>query len=101
MREKTSAEVLGVHFRYVKACAQSLNLSDFEVTVGYIPYLTSYTPKEWYTSINTMIEKKVKANLIKDLCIINLIEVDFNFNNKVIERALIYCIEINKLLSLE
>jgi hypothetical protein len=45
-----------------------------------------------------MIEKKGKGNRVGDLRIINLMEVDFNFNNKVIAKELLHCIEHNKLL---
>jgi hypothetical protein len=33
-----------------------------------------------------MIKKKGKKNLVLDLCIINLMEADFNFNNKILAR---------------
>ena len=48
-----------------------------------------------------MIEKRGKGNLVSNLRTINLMEVDFNFNNKVISRALMYCAEKNHLIPME
>ena len=45
-----------------------------------------------------MIEKKGKGNQVEDLRTINLIEVDFNFNNKVMAEELLACIEKNNLI---
>ena len=45
-----------------------------------------------------MIEKKGKSNWVGDLRTINLMEVDFNFNNKVIAKELLVCIEKNNLI---
>ena len=48
-----------------------------------------------------MIEKKGKGNLVKDLKIINLMEADFNFNNKVIARLTMIFTKENGLLPAE
>ena len=69
--------------------------------MSYIPFCTSYSPQDWKISINTIIKKKGKGNLVKDLRTINLIEADFNFNNKVIARIVMECAEENKLISPE
>ena len=51
--------------------------------------------------VNAIIEKKNKDNLIRDLRIINLIEANFHFNNKVMARLTINCAEYNKILLAE
>ena len=48
-----------------------------------------------------MIGKKVKGNLTKDLRKINLMEDDFNFNDKTLARATLKYAEKNNLLFLE
>jgi len=48
-----------------------------------------------------MIEKNGKGNHVYDLRIINLIEADFNFNNKTIAKDILLCTERNKLLPKE
>jgi hypothetical protein len=63
-----------------------------------MPYITRYSPQDWRTVINTIIEKKGKGNKVGNLRTINLIEADFNFNNKIIIREILFCIERNKLL---
>ena len=45
-----------------------------------------------------MIEKKGKGNQVGDLRTINLIKVNFNFNNKVMAKELLNCVEKNNLL---
>ena len=45
-----------------------------------------------------MIEKKGKGNRVEDLCTIDLLEVDYNFNNKILAKMIIECIEYNKLI---
>ena len=48
-----------------------------------------------------IIEKEGKDNRVSNLRIINLIEADFNFNNKVIVKVVVKCIESNKLIPKE
>jgi hypothetical protein len=48
-----------------------------------------------------MIVKKRKKNKVRDLRTINLIEVNFNYNNKVLAWKLLRCIEENGLLPKE
>ena len=48
-----------------------------------------------------MIEKKGKGNRVGDLRIINLMEADFNFNNKMIAKDILYYTKKNNLLPKE
>ena len=48
-----------------------------------------------------MIKKKGKGNLVQNLRTINLMETDFNFNNKVMGKTTIECAEKNNLLPKE
>ena len=52
-------------------------------------------------TVNAIIEKKGKGNLVQNLCTINLMEADFNFNNKVIARSIMKYAEENNLLPAE
>lgn len=61
----------------------------------HIPYATGYSLDEWKTSLNNMIEKKNKGNLVSDLRTINLMEADFNFNNHVMGKQVNRCAEAN------
>ena len=82
----------------MKLHAMDCNLSDFKATICYILFTTGYTLNNWKSIINTMIEKKSKGNKVKDIRIINLLEVDFNFNNKILARITIDYVESNQLL---
>ena len=84
MKEKISSSISSIHFGYLKAYALDQELASFKTAICNIPYLTGYSPKDWCKVINIMIEKKGKRNLVQDLQTINLIEVEFNFNNKIL-----------------
>ena len=101
MKEFTSSGISKIHFGHMKACADSQLLSDFEATVCHIPYVTGYSPVEWQTSINNMIEKKGKGNLVEHLRTINLMEADFNFANKVLGKDAAACAEQNNIFPKE
>ena len=89
MKEHTSARILGIYFGYLKVCALEDELVDFEATICYIPYATDYSPQEWRQGINAIIEKKGKGNWVQNLRMINLIEADFNYSNKVIAKEIL------------
>ena len=82
MKEQTSAGLLGIHFGYIKVCAQKKLLANFEATIYHIPYSIGYSPEDQQIAMNTMIKKKGKGNQVGNLRTINLIEANFNFNNK-------------------
>ena len=101
INENISSGLSGIHFGHMKACAMDDFLSDFEATVCHIPYATGYSPSDWKTSINTMIPKKGKKPEVENLRTINLMEAEFNFNNKKMGRDVGACAERNKLLPKE
>ena len=41
--------------------------------------------------------KKGKVDKVQDLCTINLVEADFNFNKKLLAKDAIRCAKVNKL----
>ena len=98
MKEATSARTSGIYFGYIKACAFSILLSNFKVIVYHIPYCTGYSLDNWKIAVNTMKEKKGKNNRIGNLRAINLIEADFNFNNKTMAKEILLCAKRNRLL---
>ena len=77
------------------------SLANFKATICHIPYATEYSPHEWQVSINTMIKKKGKECMVPNLQTINLMEVDFNFNNKIMARDMLRYAEENKLFTKE
>ena len=101
INEHISSGLSGIHFGHMKACGRDDTLANFEATMCHIPFATGYSPDEWKTSINCMIEKKGKGVEVENLRTINLMESDFNFNNKVMGRTVSDCAERNKLLPKE
>jgi len=47
IKELIFSGIAGVYFGHIKAYENSLILAKFEATVGYIPYSSGYSPKEW------------------------------------------------------
>ena len=92
------ARVSGVNFGYMRVYTQSDTISEFEAAIAHISFRTRYSPKDWKVAINTMIEKKEKGNLVKDLYTINLMEVDFNFNNKILAHLVMKFVEETHLI---
>ena len=101
MKEATVSVISGIHFGHLKAIAKSEPLLNFEAIVCHIPYRTDYSLTDWKVAINTIIEKKGKGNQVGNLRTINLIEVNFNFNSKIMAREILRCRERNGLLSKE
>ena len=101
INENISSGISGIHFGHMKACAKDNDLAAFEATMCHIPYATGYSPEEWKTSVNCMIEKKGKGVEVTNLRTINLMEPDFNFNNKTMGRTVGKCAEKNQLFPKE
>ena len=101
INEHISSGITGIHYGHMKACAKDDYLSDFEATICHIPYATGYSPTDWKTSVNSMIPKKGKKPEVENLRTINLMEVEFNFDNKIMGRETAKCAEKNKLLPKE
>ena len=51
----------------MKAYALSFTLAEFKATMSHILFCTGYAPNDWKNTINTIIEKKGKGNLVSNL----------------------------------
>ena len=69
--------------------------------MAHILFYTGYSLQDWKVAVNSMITKKGKENLVKDLHTINLMEEDFNFNNKILARLTMNYAEKNRLIPKE
>ena len=95
-KERTSAGISGIHFGHMKACAEDDTLAAFEATMCHIPYTTGYSPSGWKKSVSVMLLKKGKGHHVDDLRTIQLMEAEFNANNKKIGRDVMRCAELNE-----
>ena len=93
MKERTSTGISGMHFGHLKVYSLDQNLVEFEALIAYILHTIGYSLLEWKKVINTIIQKKAKGNRVQDLQTINLIEADFNYNNKLLTKEIIKYIE--------
>lgn len=85
----------------MKACSQDKELADFEAAMSHIPYTTGYSPHQWRQSTSVMLLKKGKGDFVDDLRTIQLMECDFNGNNKKLGKEVMQCAEANNLLPKE
>ena len=46
IKERTLSGLLGMYFSYVKVCTKLNHLSEFKVTIEYIPFTTRYSPSD-------------------------------------------------------
>ena len=101
MNERTSAGISGLHFGHLKTCAMDSRLATFEASLANIPYSTSHTLDTWNKGISIMLHKKANEDLVTKLRTITLLEVEFNFNNKVLGKATMQHAEDNQLIAKE
>ena len=101
MKENTSAGISGLHFGHMKTCAMDKTLCDFEAALCHIPFTTSYSPDKWRTNVSVMIKKKEGIERVDKLRTIALLEVDFNFNNKLLGKTTLMHAEQNDLIAKE
>ena len=90
VREFTSAGPSGIRFSHFKASLTCDYIADFEAAMTNIPYATGLAPTRWKSGINVMIEKKKGDFRVNKLRTILLFEADFNQNNKLLGRDMMY-----------
>jgi hypothetical protein len=101
MKEKTSAGISGIHFGHMKACSTDVELSNFEATIGHIPYSTGFVPDAWKKGVCCMLPKKANSDKVTDLRTIVLQECEYNFNNKKLGREAMQHAENNDFIAPE
>ena len=85
----------------MKACSTDKELSEFEATMYHIPYTSRYSSAQWQQSTSVMLQKKGKGDYVNDLQTIQLMECDFNGNNRKLGRDVMRCAEANNHLPKE
>ena len=102
MKERTSAGISGITFGHMKACAEDLELSNFEATISHIPYTTGFlVPELWKQGVCCMLPKKANSIKVMDLRTIVLQECEYNFKNKKIGRDAMNHAERNNFIAPE
>jgi hypothetical protein len=78
VQERTSSFPSGRHVGHYKATTQSDLLSDMHARMMFIPFLAGFSPKHWHKVIDIMLEKDIGCPYIQRLCILFLLESNFN-----------------------
>ena len=101
MKEYTSSGVSGLHFGHWKGGCTNDYITDVHAISSSIPYITGYSPKRWQQGIDIMMEKLKGNNRVTKLRAIILYEADFNHNNKIFGREMMWAAETAKVLAKE
>ena len=83
-KEKTSSSVSNLHFSHYKAGAKSEAISHLHALKTSIALRRGISLSRWSYGLSVMLEKEVGCTLLGKLRAILLMEVDFNFSNKVV-----------------
>jgi hypothetical protein len=76
-REKTSSGGQ-VHYTLWKALAEQDDFAEFLCVMMSLPFMYGFVNQRWLHKIDVMLEKQKGVQMIHLLCIIGLLEADFN-----------------------
>jgi hypothetical protein len=99
-RERTSAGS-ELHFGHFKAGAECDLIGRAEALMAHMPYRTGYSPKRWQQGTAVMLLKEANNNNVEKMRTILLLPPDYNFNNKLLGRQLMYHAEEQSLIAPE
>jgi hypothetical protein len=99
-RERTSAGT-ELHFGHFKAGAECEAIGRAEALMAHMPYRTGYAPKRWQQGTGVMLLKEANNNNVEKMRTILLLPPDYNFNNKLLGRQVMYHAEQKKLIAPE
>ena len=98
-KEKTASN--GLHFGHYKASAQHEQLNKFDAQTRTIPYKHGFAPQEWTEITDVEILKKSGVFEVELMRTIQLLDSQFNMNNKKLGRELMCNAERHGLLAEE
>ena len=100
--ERTSSAMKhGTHFGHWKAGYLDNDIAKAHTALANVAFLSGYSPQRWKFGVNSLIPKEAGNYNIKRLRTILLYEADFNFNNKVLGRRMMYNAERHNILAPE
>ena len=89
-KERTSAHNDGYHYGMGKAGCESDLITTFESVMNNIPMTTGHSPSSYRNATDVMLQKKVGVILANKLRIIKLFNTQFNINNKILAKHMMY-----------
>ena len=100
-KEATSSGDPLLHYGHCKATALHPHLGEFETFMRNIPFITGYSPQRWKRAVNVELLKKPGNFNVERLRTILLMEAQWNNNNKIIGRELLWHAERQDLIAPE
>ena len=101
-KERTSSAMqMGTHFGHWKVGHTDDEIAGIHTGFANIPFLTGYSPKRWQFGINSLLTKEHGNFRIDRLRTILLYEADYNFNNKILGKRMMYHAERENILAPE
>ena len=100
--ERTSSAMkYGTHFGHWKAGYCDDEIAAVHTGLANIPFTTGYSPKRWQFGVNSLLTKEPGNYNINRLRTILLYEADYNFNNKILGRRMMFDAESNNVIAPE
>jgi len=100
VQEKTSSLYSGRHVRHYKAILDNPYLVKIHDTMMSVPYQAGFSPKRWHQVVDVMLEKEPGNSKQHRLCIVTLLESDFNQSQRILlARRLTHHMEDAELMS--
>ena len=101
-KERTSSAMReGTHFGHWKVGYLDDEIAEAHTGLANVPFMSGYSPQRWQFGINSLLTKEHGNFRINRLRTILLYEADYNFNNKVLGRRMMYNAESANILAPE
>jgi len=96
----SSAIKFGTHFGHWKVGYGNDEIAAAHTGLANVPFMTGYSPIRWQFGVNYLLTEEHGNFKIHRLRTILLYEADYNFNNKILGRRMMYNAESHNILAL-
>ena len=100
-KANTGSDTDGLTFSHYKAASKERDISKFDANIRSLPYKYGFSPKNWQTITDVEILEKTGVHDIEKMRTIQLMNAEFNMNNKKLGKDMMRVAERNKTIPRE